>query len=72
MNISLMGKLEGSGVIGDDGTFSISVSPLEENVRLGITTDNAMQGVPETNVRPGEGEFNVPQVGYFYDTFVVR
>jgi len=72
MNVSLMGKLEGSGVIGDDGNFSISMSPLEENVRLGITTDNAMQGLPETNVRPGEGEFNVPQVGYFYDTFVVR
>ena len=72
MNVTLMGKLEGSGNIGDDGRFSINVSPLEENIRLGVSTDNAIQGLPEVNVRPGEGEFNVPQVGYFYDTVVVR
>ena len=72
LNVTQMGKLEGSGIIGDDGRFSISVPPLVENVRLGVTTDNAMQSLADANVLPGEGEFSVPQVGYFYDTLMVR
>lgn len=72
LNVTLMGEVEGSGVVDENGNFSISVSPLEENVRLGVTTENALQGITEDNIRPGEGEISLPQVGYFYDSAMVR
>lgn len=72
INMTLMGELEGTGLIGEDGKFSVTVPALEENVRVGVTTENGLGGLPDVNIRSGEGGFSVPQVGYFYDSVVVR
>lgn len=66
-NITEMGVDLGQATIASNGTFSIQVPPLHGNTRIGVTTTAS---VPE-GIRPGEGAFNVPQVGYFYDTVLV-
>lgn len=72
VDMTHMGIMLGSGLIGEDGKYAVNVTPLEENVRIGVSTDSALSGVPDEGIRPGEGGFSVPQVGYFYDSVVVR
>lgn len=71
LNITFMGEQLGSAVIGQDGTFSIAVNPLEPGVRIGLTADIAASSLNPEDVRPGEDQISVPQVGYFYDSFVI-
>jgi hypothetical protein len=67
-NITQMGADIGQATIASDGTFTIQATSLQANTRIGVTTTAS---VPE-GIRPGEGALNVPQVGYFYDTVLVR
>jgi hypothetical protein len=71
VNITFMGEEIGSGVIENDGTFLILVTPLEAGVRIGITGDIESHGLEEENIVPGPGAMTVPQVGHFYDSYVI-
>ena len=73
LNVTLFGTELGSGTIGPDGRFSITVAPLEANVRLGLM----LKDVGSSGKQPddfnadeykGPGALMVPQVGYFLDT----
>jgi hypothetical protein len=46
------------------------VPPLPADTRIGLTTADA--DLVEEGIRPGEGAISVPQVGYFYDSVMVR
>lgn len=69
-DITDMGVVLGQVIIGEDGTFRLEVEPLPEGIRVGLTTGDA-DTVAE-GIRPGEGAISVPQVGYFYDSIMVR
>lgn len=71
LNVTFMGEEMGSGVIGEDGTFSIAVDPVPTGIRLGLTATIEEIGLMENDVRPGDNAINIPQVGYFYDSFVI-
>jgi hypothetical protein len=71
LNVTLMGEPLGSGVIGDDGSFSIPVEPLQANTRVGLAADIAAHGLSVEDVQPGEGQISIPQVGYFFDSVVI-
>lgn len=71
VNITFMGTGLGSTLIGDDGTFSIQVSPLEANIRVGLSADPASAGLTESDIQLGEGAISVPQVGFFFDSALV-
>jgi len=71
LNITFMGEEVGSGIIGESGVFTISVTPLPAGVRLGLAADVASIGLTDEEVRPGDGEISIPSVGYFYDSVVV-
>ncbi|MGH2537432.1 MAG: hypothetical protein ACRDHL_08575 [Candidatus Promineifilaceae bacterium] len=71
VNSTFMGEELGSGVVGDDGTFSIQVAPLPAGIRIGLSADLEASGIDESEVRPGEGAIQVPQVGNFFDSVVL-
>lgn len=71
LNMTFMGTELGSGVIGDDGKFSVQVSELQRGTRIGLTADVTTVGLTEADIQPGDGVMAVPRVGYFYDTFVI-
>ena len=76
INITFMGELLGETVIGDDGTFEITVPPLEKNTWVGIAV-NDLTGTGLTfddfraNGFRGEGAEQVPQVGFVFDSVMV-
>lgn len=71
LNITFMGEQLGAAVIGEDGTFSIEVNPLPAGIRVGLTADVASSSLNPEDIRPGEDQISVPQVGYFYDSYVI-
>lgn len=71
LNLTFMGSELGAGVIDSDGTFSIQVSALEPGTRVGLTADVTNIGLTEDDVYGGAGEIVMPQVGNFYDSFVI-
>jgi hypothetical protein len=71
MNVTMMGEMLGSGVVGADGKFTISTVPLPANTRIGVYVDLAAIGLTDADVQAGSGAMNVPLVGYFVDTAMV-
>lgn len=72
VNVTSMGEPLGSGVIDDDGMFAVDVGDLESGIQIGLAADIVGFGLMADDIIPGEGEMSIPQVGYFYDTVVVR
>ena len=77
VNITLMGEVLGSGVVGPDNRFAISVTPLVANIRVGIEvidTGSSGHAYEDFNNKAyqGEGAVVMPQVGYFLDTVLVE
>ncbi len=72
INVTSMGEPLGSVVIDEDGTFSVDVGDLETGIQIGLTADIEGFGLSSDDIIPGPGEISIPQVGYFYDTVVVR
>ena len=72
INVTFMGEELGTGSIGSDGTFSVPVTPIENGIRIGLLADLSSIGLTNNDVIPGEEAINIPQVGYFIDSFVVR
>lgn len=71
LNITFLGEELGSGVIENNGTFSLNVNPVPAGVRIGLTADLAASEMTDDDVRPGEGEMSTPRVGYFFDSVVI-
>ena len=76
-NVTSMGDELGSGVVGPDSRFTVTVPPLEANIRLGLfLKDTGSSGkTPDDFNGPqywGPGVMMVPQVGYFQDTVSVQ
>lgn len=76
VNVTLMGEVLGATVIGEDGTFEISVPALEENTWVGIALDELEgTGLTLEDFRAlgfrGEGASQVPQVGFVQDSVTV-
>ena len=77
INVTLMGGELGSGTIGPDNRFSVSVAPLEASTRIGLAVnDTGSTGRQLSDYYgddyKGPGAFMVPQVGYFQDTALVQ
>jgi hypothetical protein len=72
MNITFMGESVGTGSIGADGTFRIPIMSLEEGNRVGLNADVTTIGLTNDDIQLGEGALSVPQVGFFFDSVVVR
>ena len=71
LNITFMGEHLGSTIISEDGAFSIEVNPLQPNIRIGLAADIAAISLNPEDIQPGEDQISIPQVGYFYDSFVI-
>lgn len=71
IDITFMGTELGSGVIKEDGTFSIDVNGLQSGIRIGLFADISFSGFSEEDVTPGEGVISIPRVGFFYDSVVL-
>ncbi|MBK7893370.1 MAG: hypothetical protein IPJ90_00390 [Anaerolineaceae bacterium] len=72
VNITFMGEELGAGIIDDDGTFSIDVAPISEGIRIGLLANLDSVNLTNDDVIPGDGAINIPQVGYFIDSFVIK
>ena len=72
INVTSMGEPLGSGVIDEDGAFSVDVGDIESGVQIGLAADIEGFGLLSDDIIPGDGEISIPQVGYFFDTVVVR
>jgi len=76
-DLFLMGEVIGSGVIGADGRFEITVPPLEKGHWIGIALDNlsgtefAYEDFYPQGFR-GVGAEQIPQVGFAYDSDYVQ
>jgi hypothetical protein len=76
-DITFMGDTLGAGAIQPDGTFTISVPTLEANHWIGVmVSDTSGTGwTMEDLYRPeffGDEATQVPQVGFFHDSTLVR
>jgi hypothetical protein len=71
MNITFMGEQMGTAVVDENGRFTVPVAPIQPGIRLGVTADVTSVGLTEDDILPGDGEIGIPQVGYFYDSFVI-
>lgn len=69
-NVTFMNEELATTTIDEEGRFEATVTPLPAGVRVGLTADVEASGITET-VLPAEGAVNVPQIGYFYDSFVI-
>lgn len=78
MDITFGGNLLASGVIGEDGKFQLTLDrPLEARHRIGVTlgelSGTQWQREDFADERfYGDEALSVPQVGFFYDTYMVR
>jgi hypothetical protein len=76
VNVTDMGSVLGTGSIGPDNRFSISVTPLPGSVRVGvgvIDVGTTGKDLADFNAKDYQGvePLVVPQVGYFLDTVLV-
>lgn len=76
-DVTFMGEKLGAGVIDADGTFTIEVPVLERNHMIGIQLGNltGTRWQPEdfhAEEFKGEDPVSVAQVGFFYDTAMVK
>jgi hypothetical protein len=76
-DVTFMGEPLGTGTIGPDGKFNITVPTLESKHRIGL----ALGEMSGTQFKPeqfysaefqGPGAMQLPQVGYFLDTEMVK
>lgn len=72
VNITYFGEELGSTTINADGTFQVEVAPIAAGIRIGLSANAGALGLENGDIRPGDGAINVPQVGYFYDSVVIR
>ncbi len=77
LDITFLGQFVAAGRTDADGKFSLAVPSLEKGHRLGIALGNlGGTGLREEDFRDegfqGEEAQLVPQVGFFYDTALVR
>lgn len=76
-DVTFMGEVLGSTMIGSDGKFVISVPSLQANHRIGLALGE-LAGTPwkvEDFYMPeyqGDESMQVPQVGFFFDTALVQ
>ncbi|MFN8439597.1 MAG: hypothetical protein U0175_02450 [Caldilineaceae bacterium] len=77
VDVGFMGDVLGQGTISEDGKFEIEVKPLVENAYIGVAvaeldgTDFAHEDFLARGFN-GPGAEQVPQVGFIFDTLVVR
>lgn len=76
-DVTFMGEILGQGLINQDGTFNISVSPLEAGHRigigLGVLSGSKWQVTDFQNPAfNGDEARQVPMVGFFFDTAMVQ
>lgn len=78
VDVSFGGGILGTGSSDEDGRFSITVSPLPENHRIGVTIAELEEGITFEELSEqyfpyrGENFMNVPNIGIFYDSAVVE
>jgi hypothetical protein len=70
MNVTFMGEQMGTAVVDDNGRFSVPVEPIQAGIRIGLTADVTSIGLTGEDIQPGDGAIQIPQVGYYYDSFV--
>ena len=75
-DVTFGGILLASGVIDHNGRFELKVEPLEARHRIGIAL-GILAGTEWTAADFGEDSFGdeartIPQVGFFYDTCMIR
>jgi hypothetical protein len=76
-DVSFMGAFVGSGTTDESGRFQVTFSePLESRHRIGLTIDvGGTSWTPDdfsSEAFHGEEALLVPQVGFYYDTAMVR
>ena len=77
VDVGFMGDILGQGTISKDGKFAIEVKPLVENSYIGVAVDE-LEGTDLTHEDfrargfNGPGAEQIPQVGYIFDTLIVR
>jgi hypothetical protein len=77
LDVTFGGPLLASGVIGSDNKFELELdSPLEARHRIGITLGNLdgseWQATDFSDEFHGEEAMNFPQIGFFFDTYMIR
>jgi len=78
LDITATGRLLAAGVIGEDGGFELTTNePLQSRHRIGITLGDLSTTPWEAGDFSDDGFYGddaltVPQVGFFYDTYMVR
>ena len=75
-DVTFMGDPLGTGTIGADGKFVVTVSPLADGHRIGLALGilDGTRWKPEDFYLPayyGPDSMQAPQVGFFYDTVMV-
>jgi hypothetical protein len=77
VNMTLGGTILGTGLSDDDGRFTITVSPLPEGYRIGVTVTDVEPGTTFEDVAVelyeyrGKGYMSVPSIGVFFDSAMV-
>jgi hypothetical protein len=75
-NVTFMGAVLGQSTVDGNGRFSVTVPPLEANVRIGVGLGDlaGTRWTADHFLAPGfrgDESTNVPNVGYFLDTVQV-
>lgn len=76
-DITFNGAILGSGRSDSDGRFSISVSPLPADHRIGVTVAELQPGQSISDMSAayyphrGDGFMNLPNIGVFFETALV-
>jgi hypothetical protein len=77
VDVTFMGQSLAQTVIGADGTFEVSLNPLEKNHRIGIMVGD-LAGTAWSDASFQDPGYNgtqamqVPQVGFLFDTVFVE
>jgi hypothetical protein len=78
VDVTFGGVILGTGESGEDGRFSIPVTPLTEGHRIGVTITEYEPGITVEEIAEiyfpyrGEGFINVPNFGVFYDSALTQ
>jgi hypothetical protein len=74
VDVSFGGGILGTGLSGEDGRFSIPITPLPGGHRIGVTITELEAGATFEEIAEtyfpyrGEGFMNIPNLGIFYDS----
>jgi hypothetical protein len=77
-DLTFNGAILGSGRSDSDGRFSISVSPLPDGHRIGVTVAELQPGQTISDMSAayyphrGDGFMNLPNIGVFFETALVE